>query len=373
MKKIVTKLCCLTAACVLSASATAATGKIAMLVASTDVESLNSQEKAAAKFFTDQFSNGELVNVADVNTITTENYDAVWVHIDRCGINAGAQNLPDGFGSETVTDALKSYLADGGNIYLSKHATQLTSAIGRIPANYAPGIFGAGDGGNGSDVWTIQAIIGAMNDAAYFPNAEPERVFDATQVYNHTGHAIYENLETVPAGYEFANFVTPTFPMEGTGDGTNMWREDHNCMWDLNAYQYTSEGKNTTERFEKDFNATVIGTWGHVQDYCVAGIVEFHPENNGGKLIANGLAACEWAPRSGVNAYHGNLEKLTKNTLSYLASDPSGVIAVTDGDNADAPEEYYSLNGVRVNPASASAGFYIVKQGNKPARKVVIK
>lgn len=369
-----TRLAAIAATCAITASASASTGKVAMLVASTDTEALNSQEKAAAQFFTKQFADGELVSVADASTLTTDSYDAVWVHIDRCGIAAGAENLPDGFASEEVTSALKSYLAAGGNIYLSKHATQLTTSLGRIPATYAPGIVGTGEGGNGTDVWTIQAIIGVMNDATFFPDAEPGREFDATQVYDHTGHAIYNGLETIPAGHQYANFVTATYPMEGTGDGTEMWREDHNCMWDLNAYQYTSEGKNTTEKFEKDFNAVVLGTWGHVQDYCVAGIVEFLPENAGGTLIANGLATCEWAPRSGVNAYHSNLEKLTANTLSYLSSKASaGIDDICTDNSENAPVEYFNLSGMRINPADATAGIYIVKQGNKISKKIILK
>ncbi len=364
----------MTAACVLTASASAATGKVAMLVASTDVETLPAQEKAAAKYFTNQFSNGELVAVSNASSLTPDNYDAVWVHIDRCGIAAGVQNLPDGFASADVASALRSYLEKGGNIYLSKHATQLTTAIGRIPESYAPGIVGAGDGGNGTDVWTIQAIIGAMNDASLFPNPEPGREFDPTQVYNHTGHDIYAGLETLPAGHQYANFVTATYPMEGTGDGSEMWREDHNCMWDLNAYSYAADGKNTTEKFEKDFNAVVLGTWGHVQDYCVAGIVEFLPQSeNAGTLIANGLAACEWAPRSGVNAYHNNLEKLTSNTLNYLASKAgnSGVYSLTDDDFSDsANAEYFNLNGVRVSNPTAP-GIYIVRQGSRVSKQVV--
>ncbi len=145
-------------------------------------------------------------------------------------------------------------------------------------------------------------------------------------------------------------------------------------MWDLNAYQYTAEGKNTTEKFENQFDAVVLGTWGHVQDYCVAGIVEFKPETEGkGTVIANGLAACEWAPRNGGNAYHSNLEKLTTNTLNYLVSKaPSAVETIEATENVNAAAEYYTLSGVRVNAENAAAGIYIVKQGDS-VRKVMVK
>ncbi len=371
MMKTFTSFAAIAAACMLSTSIDATAGKVAMVVASTDVESLSNQEKAAAQYFVKNFADGELVSVADAANLKADTYDAVWVHVDRVGIGMGAANLPDGFGSDEFAAALASYLNEGGNLYLSKHATQLTPSTGRIPEEFGPHLFGDGDGGKGTDVWTIQAIIGAMNDANLFPDAPATREFDATQVYDHTGHAIYAGLETVPAGYQYANFVSATYPMEGTGDGSEMWREDHNCMWDLNSYQYTSEGKNTTEKFEKDFNCEVLGTWGHVQDYCVAGIVEFKPEDGKGTVIANGLAACEWAPREGVNAFHSNLEALTTNTINYLASKAtSGVM--TAGESVTAEKEYYTLSGVRVNVQNATAGIYIVKQGNKVA-KVAIK
>ncbi len=366
-----TSFAAVAAACMLSTSISASAGKVAMVVASTDVESLSNQEKVAAQYFTKNFANGELVSVADAANLKADKYDAVWVHVDRVGIDMGAANLPDGFGSDAFADALASYLNEGGNIYLSKHATQLTPSIGRIPNDYAPKLFGAGDGGSGTDVWTIQAIIGAMNDSSLFPDADPEREFDASQVYDHTGHAIFADLQTVPAGYEYAAFVTPTYPMEGTGDGTAMWREDHNCMWDLNAYKYSADGKNTTEQFEKDFNAEVLATWGHVQDYCVAGIVEFKPEGKKGTVIANGLAACEWAPREGTNVFHSNLEKLTSNTLNYLASKATTSVQTVE-EAETAAKEYYTLSGVRVNAQNANAGIYIVKQGSKVS-KVVIK
>ncbi len=369
--KTFTSFAALVAACALSTSIDATAGKVAMVVASTDVESLTNQEKTAAQYFVKNFANGELVSVADAAKLKADTYDAVWVHVDRVGMGMGADKLPDGFGSEAFASALASYLNEGGNIYLSKHATQLTPSIGRIPESYGPHLFADGDGGKGTDVWTIQAIIGAMNDATLFPDAAPSRVFDDSQVYDHTGHAIYAGLQTVPAGYQYANFVSATYPMEGTNDGTEMWREDHNCMWDLNSYQYVSEGKNTTEKFEKDFNCEVLGTWGHVQDYCVAGIVEFKPEDGKGTVIANGLAACEWAPREGVNAFQGNLENLTTNTLNYLASKATtGVNMVNETETAT--KEYYTLNGVRVNAQNAAAGIYVVKQGSKTT-KVVIK
>lgn len=344
-----------------------------MLVANNDVNALSSQEKSAATYFCSTYGDkGTLVSVADVASIKADAYDAVWVHIDRKGLGLGVGNLPDGFASEAVANALKTYLDEGGNIYLSKHATQLITSIGRVEASYAPNIFADGDGGKGTDVWTVQAIIGAMNDPANFPE-EQGREGDLSQVYNHTDHAIYAGLETLPAHAQYADFVTATYPLLGTGDGSEMLREDHNCMWDLNAITLVSDGKNTTEKFEKDLDCVVIGTWGHVQDYCVAGIVEFNPKNNGGKVIANGLAAYEWAPSEGTNGYKNNIEKLTKNALDYLAangktSDSSNVEMISSDNSA---KVYYNMQGMQVSESNLKAGIYVVRQGNKVAKQIV--
>ncbi len=57
-------------------------------------------------------------------------------------------------------------------------------------------------------------------------------------------------------------------------------REYDNCMWDLNAYGLPTlapDAKNVVDAFERITNSTVLATWGHVTDYCCAGIVEFNP------------------------------------------------------------------------------------------------
>ena len=364
MKSFTLKASSVLISIVMAAGISASAEKMAMIVASDDISSLNSQEKTAAQYFQQNFPDGEIIAVNDIDRILDGGYGVVWVHIDRCNIQKGWRNLPDGFGSDDVADALGLYLEDGGSLYLSKHATQLTVAINRLPEAYAPGIFGAADGGNGTDVWTIQPRIGVMNMEA-----------DPTQYYDHSSHPIYKGLATLPAGHEYANFATETYPMEGTGDGTVMWREDHNCMWDLNAYQYTSPGKNTTEMFEKDFSATVLGTWGHVLDYCVAGIVEFHPVDTKGAVIANGLAACEWAPRNSGNAYHSNLEKLTGNTINYLASlsgaSSTDIMSADEVGANDAEAEYFNLQGVRVAASELAPGIYVVRKGSDVTKRII--
>ena len=89
-------------------------------------------------------------------------------------------------------------------------------------------------------------------------------------------------------------------------------------MWDLNSYGLT-EGPNVVAAFEAKTNSMVLATWGHVTDYCCAGMVDFAPAGAyKGRCIAIGLAAYEWNQNSNKNLFQSNLELLTKNCLDYL-------------------------------------------------------
>lgn len=90
-------------------------------------------------------------------------------------------------------------------------------------------------------------------------------------------------------------------------------------MWDLNAYQYTAEGANTVEKFQNQNHCVVLGTWAHVVDYAVAGIVQFNPTADRlGSCIAIGLSAYEFAQRGG-NPYQDNVNRLTQNCMTVLS------------------------------------------------------
>lgn len=347
----------------------AASERAGMLIGYPDADHIdNFQEDAACRFFLKQNSNGVIIAPGETAKINARDLDYIWVHIDR--MNVGLGNLPDEFADEATLTALKQFIAEGGNLLLTKQASQLVHRIGRIDAKFAPGIYGDGDGGIGTDVWTVNAQIGY-----WFTKEDGGN--DMTQYYDRRNHPIYKDLRTSDA------FEWETYPMEGTGDGTEMWREDHNCVWDLNAYTavYTADGANTVERFEKDNNAVVLGTWGHVQDHAVAGIIEFLPQSDvesrandktGGRIIANGLAACEWSPRQGVNAFHSNLEALTENCMKYLSGNVSSSLTSVVASEADALEEVYNLQGIRVDSENLVPGLYIVRRG-KECSKVLVK
>ena len=237
------------------------------------------------------------MTISQISSLDPEEYTVLWIEIDRVGLAYGWENLPDGVSSSETIEALKAYTAVGGNLYLSNMATQLTVPLGIVPDNMAPSLFGNGDGGSGDDVWVINPYLGVD----FKDNG-------AQGYYDRTAHAIYKDITLEDPN----NYGYLTVPLIGPGQ-----REDHNCMWDCNLYGnggYADVIKN----FEVTTNSLVLATWGHVRDHCVAGLVDFNPNSQHGRCIANGFAAYEWNQNSGTNPYQHNIEQLTLNIINYL-------------------------------------------------------
>ena len=245
-------------------------------------------ERASYAWFKKQFVNSKVVTPVMLTSEDLSVYDVIWVHIDRVGIGAGWDKLP--LSADAIT-ALAAYYKNGGNLFLSNHATQLVVPLGRT--EWAPGIVADGEGGDGTDIWTINANIGME--------------------YDHRTHPVFAGMVTSN------QFSHETFPLIGPGR-----REDHNCMWDLNSYGFPGlypNAGNVVKAFEEENHATVLATWGHVTDYCCAGMVEFAPTAEyRGTCIALGLAAYEWNQNSNLNVYQDNIVLMTKNILHYLSA-----------------------------------------------------
>ncbi len=272
---------------------TPAEQKVAMLVPTDYTQS--DDEKDAVAWFQKNYvdaGKGVLFTPATIDDLDIEQHPMCWVMCDRIGVGLGWENLPGDLASTATIEALKAYAADGGNLLLTNHATQLTVAVGRIADNYKPGIFGSGEGGQNPDIWGVQPIIG---------NAEG-------QIYDHSHHDIYWGMDFVSGLYERSIYT-----FEGAGV-----KGDHNCMWDLNSYGL-APNPNVVKAWEDMTNSTVLGTWNHVVDYCCAGIIDFAPTTTfPGRILAVGLAAYEWNLGGAVNEKQDQLEKFTANCISYL-------------------------------------------------------
>ena len=141
-------------------------------------------EKASYAWFKKQFVNGKVITSATLTDEDLSAYDVIWVHIDRVGIGAGWDKLPL---SADAIAALATYYKNGGNLFLSNHATQLVVPFGRTER--LPGIFADGEGGDGADIWTINANIGME--------------------YDHRAHPVFAGMVTS------SQFPHETFPLIG--------------------------------------------------------------------------------------------------------------------------------------------------------------
>ena len=277
--------------------------KVAMLLPSNNDSELDDDELAAKNWFVQTYGdNGKVFTPATLTSLNPSQYAALWIQIDRVGLEMGPGKLPADIIASGVVDNLSAYLKAGGNVFLTKHATQLVSSVGRIAETYGPHLFSSGEGGEGTDIWTTNAVIGS--------NCDPK--------YDHRSHAAFAGLEVLPANDPVDRYDHESFPLEGPG-----FREDHNCMWDLNSYGFTpADGLNVVDAFEKKTSSVVLATWGHVTDYCCGGIIEFLPTADiKGRVLCIGLNAYEFNQNSVTNQYQQNTEKLTKNCIDYLAAE----------------------------------------------------
>ena len=152
MKKLL--LSAAAAAIIASSASVSANSRIAILAGDMD----NWQEAAAVDLFKQLNPDGTVIAAGETDKISADNLDCIWIHIDR--VNIGKGNLPAEFSSDAVLAALTKFVNDGGCLYLSKQATQLLTKIGRVNPKFEVNIYGDGDGGKGTDVWTVNAQIG---------------------------------------------------------------------------------------------------------------------------------------------------------------------------------------------------------------------
>jgi len=264
--------------------------KAAYLLTASTIDALPSEnEKAAANWFQTKYvdkGKGEFIFPSQLPSINSDVYSVLWIYLDRQGIGKGWQNLPESVSSTESVAALKAYVEDAGKLLLCTHATQLVNAIGRIEETYAPNIFGDGAAITGEDTWTMNANIG-------------------NGTYDRRKNKFFKKMTSGdPNGYGYDSFL-----MIGPGE-----RMDHNCMWDCGAFGFPGTPDIISD-FQVATGSVVLSTWGHVTDFCCAGMVEFQPKDKYlGYICCIGLSAYQFYQKGG-NLYQANIETLTSNVI----------------------------------------------------------
>lgn len=210
----------------------------------------------------------------NISTLNANDVKVLWIPINRQGDN---ENVVKPSAIYKNVEVLKKYVQDGGNLYLTNHATLLVSEIGRIPADYKPNTVTYGDPVNISidDPWGVNPRFADMD---------------------YRGHVLYSDFK---AGSRESNYFLNSGPS----------REDHNCLW--KDFNYTD--------FINATNSHILGKWSDNSDTKNFGVVEFMPTAEyKGTILCNGLAAYEWSCEG--NKYVDNIKRFTENSISYLAT-----------------------------------------------------
>lgn len=240
---------------------------------------LDDDEQAAYDWFHNSYKPGhgleKVVFTPDnISNLNANDVKVLWIPINRQGNNI-ADVQPSAIYDHVET--LQKYVQSGGNLYLTNHATLLTSAIGRIDKQYKPNTVSYGAPGENKDAWGVNPRFADMD---------------------YRGHVLYSDFV---AGSKNDNY----FLNSGTS------KEDHNCLWTGVSSYYTA--------FIKATNSHILGKWSENGDTNNFGVVEFMPSGDyKGTILCNGLAAYEWSCED--NKYVDNIKRFTENSISYLVT-----------------------------------------------------
>lgn len=245
----------------------------------------NADEKSAAKWLLNNIPNSKYVSMQSLQagTVTLDAYTAIWIHYEQ------AMSLPTLMSNKNVTDAVKQYYNNGGNVFLSGVACLYAGSIGIVPSTYTPnnpfGSFGDADQVNApGETWGI-AITGCKD------------------------HPIYKDLDI--------DETTQNWPVVWFIGKEISWRRNIGCPWDLvSPYQ-----QDWSDWMAKTGGIPLASfNWDNDCNEKVA-ISAFGGKDGKGKAVLVGAPSYDWYYEKedfSVNSYHTNIEKITTNIFNYL-------------------------------------------------------
>ena len=164
---------------------------------------LDDDEQAAYDWFvSDEYNPGhglvkEVFTPDNINSLSANDVKVLWIPINRQGDNVSVVK-PKAIYDHVET--LKKYVQDGGNLYLTNHATLLVSEIGRIADLYKPNTVTYAAAVENSDAWGVNPRFADMD---------------------YRGHVLYSGFV---AGTKNNLLDDNYFLNSGTS------KEDHNCL-----------------------------------------------------------------------------------------------------------------------------------------------
>lgn len=307
-----------------------------------------SPERKAYEWFNDVYTNADgkqFVTVKDVkdgallsNGIPT--VKVLWINVDKVGMSI--EDYDAVYGNEDFISAIRNYVQAGGNVFLTKQATRIVSAIGRC--SWWPDYRNGGYFDEANDQWNLTDNF-CCN-------------------YNRHGHAMYRYMENY--------FDDWRFPLTH-GDGQYSRTDNNNTWGDWNGYGIPEggcdvyadgefAGKNIRiQKFEAAQKCQILGGWGHTQGMDCAGFIEFFPDGDyKGTIVAMGLAAYQW---SASNTAVYNVKNLTKGVLDYLSSNTADTGLAWNEETIPASGV---INTTHIMTAHANAGYTIRYGADNP-------
>lgn len=285
-------------------------------------------ERTALNWFYEELvekGKGVVLRPKDLADLDPTEYTTMWIHIDRDAIdrpngNSDAYGLLD---HANIYTMLRTYVKNGGNILLTKHAVDMVKGgcIGR--AKDVPTTFDVGIGKENNDTWSINAVIGAgyVSDqsttesykywnydnvniegtngqwatgtegewptvngnkyVSYFwrhDNCYVAQQRNNDNIFDHRNNHLYYKMDVSTNEY-------PLHASEGFGaikyDVINIvgpgYKEDHNCIWVFQGADNPDGMSNLTIPFQNNNKCDVLGQWAHKTQLDNAAIVDFKP------------------------------------------------------------------------------------------------
>lgn len=265
--------------------ADAVTEKYMLVISDGNVTS----ETNASTWFTGKYGDkgvvktvSEFVSSFNNSTIDPAEYQVIWVHLDQ-----GKDAAPNMSAFADVKDELQTYSKAGGSLLLTLHASYLlgtTNGIGRITDTYR------------------------ANLTTYHPDGNVQGINRNGYCHVGTDDDIFSGLTDNGTGNQY-NLIEATS------------KELHEVLWDFNAFSLPDT---KLMSYESTTSSKVLGTWTHVGDAAVGGIIEYKQTWNGstgfkGTSIAIGLGCYAWdAGNKTACGTTTNIAKLTENSIAYL-------------------------------------------------------
>ena len=250
--------------------------------AATRAEITNMDEITASNWLFENFKGAKYISFAEIlNGLDLSTINVIWWHFDS------SQTLPTIAYQPVVTNALKTYRANGGNLLLTAFASQYLDALGIVPAGKGPNnVFGDNlpGGGTSTDDWGMSFV-------------------------GRESHPIFQGLTTYTTGK--ANLL-----QAGT------YRLNHTAWWFVPEWGGYVNG----EGWRTQTGGTNLASeaWDNNLDGRVT-IAEFPNSSTDKNVIVISMGAYDWyneTNSSGVpsqsNGFLNNIKILTQNSINYL-------------------------------------------------------